>query len=69
MGVLELRTQLGLRGLAERQRRLGFHMVACIESLNHGPSPTSLFIEHANELSHHSPISTLIRLGSNPCRP
>jgi hypothetical protein len=47
----------------------GFHVVACMASLNHAPCPAPLFIEHANGLCHHRPISTLIRLESNPWGP
>jgi hypothetical protein len=47
-------------GMAERRQRLGFYVVACLESLNHAPSPAPLFIEHANALCQHKPISTLI---------
>jgi hypothetical protein len=50
MGVLAPRAQLELRGSAERQRRLGFEMAACMVSLNHAPGPAPLFIEHANRL-------------------
>jgi hypothetical protein len=30
---------------------------------------TLIFMEHTNGLPRDRPISTLIRLGSNPCRP
>jgi hypothetical protein len=32
-------------------------------------APPLVFIEQANELPHRSPISTIIQLGSNLCRP
>jgi hypothetical protein len=62
VGVLALHAQLGLWSLTERRRQLGFHVVACMTRVYRASSPTSLFIEHVNELCHHRPISTLIRL-------
>jgi hypothetical protein len=62
VGVLAPRAQLPLRGSAERWRRLEFHVVACMELLNHSPSSAPLFIEHTNGLYHHRPISPLIQI-------
>jgi hypothetical protein len=60
VGVLVPRAQLGLQSLAERRRRLGFHVVAYRRVLIVLLAPPLVFIEYANGLRHCRPISTLI---------
>jgi hypothetical protein len=68
VGMLAPQTQLGLQSSAERTRRQGFHMLACMRLIAPLAAPL-IFIGYANGLPHHRPISTLIRLRSNPCGP